>query len=61
VAAIIRRRVPDAAAALTGEVAASVSALRDLDLAKPPGGERASGGKSVGRRGPLLRHRSEPG
>ena len=37
VAAIIRRRVPDAGAVLTGQVAAGVSALRDLDLAKPPG------------------------
>jgi MoxR-like ATPase len=37
VAAIIRRRVPDAAAALTEQVAASVSRLRGLDLAKPPG------------------------
>jgi len=37
VAAIIRRRVPEAAAALAGQVAAGVAALRDLDLAKPPG------------------------
>ena len=37
VAAIIRRRVPGAAAALTDQVAASVSRLRGLDLAKPPG------------------------
>jgi MoxR-like ATPase len=37
VAAIIRRRVPDAAAGLTEQVAASVSRLRGLDLAKPPG------------------------
>jgi MoxR-like ATPase len=37
VAAIIRRRVPDAAASLTEQVAASVSRLRGLDLAKPPG------------------------
>jgi MoxR-like ATPase len=37
VAAIIRRRVPDAAAPLTDQVAASVSRLRGLDLAKPPG------------------------
>ena len=37
VAAIIRRRVPEAAAALTEQVAASVSRLRGLDLAKPPG------------------------
>jgi MoxR-like ATPase len=37
VAAIIRRRVPGAGAALTGQVAAGVSALRGLDLAKPPG------------------------
>jgi MoxR-like ATPase len=37
VAAIIRRRVPPAAAALTEQVAASVSRLRGLDLAKPPG------------------------
>jgi MoxR-like ATPase len=37
VAAIIRRRVPAAAAALTEQVAASVSRLRGLDLAKPPG------------------------
>jgi len=37
VAAIIRRRVPDAGAPLTEQVARSVSRLRDLDLAKPPG------------------------
>jgi MoxR-like ATPase len=37
VAAIIRRRVPGAAAPLAGQVAASVSRLRELDLAKPPG------------------------
>jgi len=37
VAAIIRRRVPGAATALTDQVAAGVTALRDLDLAKPPG------------------------
>jgi MoxR-like ATPase len=37
VAAIIRRRVPEAQAPLTEQVAASVSRLRDLDLAKPPG------------------------
>jgi MoxR-like ATPase len=37
VAAIIRRRVPAASAALTEQVAASVSRLRGLDLAKPPG------------------------
>ena len=36
VAAIIRRRVPEAAV-LAGPVAAGVSALRGLDLAKPPG------------------------
>src|SRR5580692_4895452 len=37
VAAIIRRRVPEAGAPLTEQVARSVSRLRDLDLAKPPG------------------------
>src|SRR5215475_14562848 len=37
VAAIIRRRVPGAADALTGQVAAGVDRLRRLDLAKPPG------------------------
>src|SRR5882724_2979708 len=37
VAAIIRRRVPGAADALTGQVATSVTRLRELDLAKPPG------------------------
>jgi len=37
VAAIIRRRVPAAAAPLAGQVAAGVARLRDLDLAKPPG------------------------
>ena len=37
VAAIIRRRVPGADAALTGQVARGVAALRELDLAKPPG------------------------
>jgi MoxR-like ATPase len=37
VAAIIRRRVPEAGAPLTDQVAASVSRLRGLDLAKPPG------------------------
>jgi MoxR-like ATPase len=37
VAAIIRRRVPDAQVPLTEQVAAGVSRLRDLDLAKPPG------------------------
>ena len=37
VAAIIRRRVPAASAALTDQVAAGVSRLRALDLAKPPG------------------------
>jgi MoxR-like ATPase len=37
VAAIIRRRVPDAAAPLAERVAGAVSRLRTLDLAKPPG------------------------
>jgi MoxR-like ATPase len=37
VAAIIRRRVPAAAAPLAGQVAGAISRLRDLDLAKPPG------------------------
>jgi MoxR-like ATPase len=37
VAAIIRRRVPDAAAPLAEQVARGVSRLRDQDLAKPPG------------------------
>jgi MoxR-like ATPase len=37
VAAIIRRRVPGADAALTEQVARGVSRLRELDLAKPPG------------------------
>src|SRR3984885_2373193 len=37
VAAIIRRRVPRAAAPLAGQVATGVARLRDLDLAKPPG------------------------
>jgi MoxR-like ATPase len=37
VAAIIRRRVPDAAAPLAEQVARSVAGLRRLDLAKPPG------------------------
>jgi len=37
VAAIIRRRVPGAAEALTSQVAAGVARLRELDLAKPPG------------------------
>ena len=37
VAAIIRRRVPDAARPLAEQVAAGVARLRDLDLAKPPG------------------------
>jgi MoxR-like ATPase len=37
VAAIIRRRVPGAGVALTGQVARGVAALRELDLAKPPG------------------------
>ncbi|HEV2239416.1 MAG TPA: MoxR family ATPase, partial [Streptosporangiaceae bacterium] len=37
VAAIIRRRVPVAAAPLAGQVADGVARLRALDLAKPPG------------------------
>jgi MoxR-like ATPase len=37
VAAIIRRRVPAATVALTEQVARTVSRLRELDLAKPPG------------------------
>jgi MoxR-like ATPase len=37
VAAIIRRRVPGAQVALTEQVARGVTALRELDLAKPPG------------------------
>jgi MoxR-like ATPase len=37
VAAIIRRRVPDAAEPLAEQVAAGVARLRQLDLAKPPG------------------------
>ncbi len=37
VAEIIRRRVPEAAASLAGQVANGVARLRDLDLAKPPG------------------------
>jgi MoxR-like ATPase len=37
VAAIIRRRVPGAAASLTEQVARGVARLRELDLAKPPG------------------------
>ena len=37
VAAIIRRRVPAAAAPLAGQVASGVARLRGLDLAKPPG------------------------
>jgi MoxR-like ATPase len=37
VAAIIRRRVPAAAASLAGQVARGVARLRGLDLAKPPG------------------------
>ena len=37
VAAIIRRRVPAAAAPLAGEVAAAVARLRELGLTKPPG------------------------
>src|SRR5499433_2226261 len=37
VAAIIRRRVPAAAAPLAGQVANGVARLRGLDLAKPPG------------------------
>jgi len=37
VAAIIRRRVPAAAVPLAGQVAESVTRLRGLELAKPPG------------------------
>jgi MoxR-like ATPase len=37
VAEIIRRRVPDAATGLAGQVAAAVSRLRGLGLTKPPG------------------------
>jgi MoxR-like ATPase len=37
VAAIIRRRVPEAAGRLAGQVAEAVGHLRDLDLTKPPG------------------------
>ncbi len=37
VAAIIRRRVPAAAASLAEQVAAGVARLRGLDLTKPPG------------------------
>jgi MoxR-like ATPase len=37
VAAIIRRRVPAAAAALAGQVAGSIARLRELELTKPPG------------------------
>jgi MoxR-like ATPase len=37
VADIIRRQVPAAAVPLPGQVAAAVTALRGLDLAKPPG------------------------
>jgi MoxR-like ATPase len=37
VAAIIRRRVPAAAAPLAAQVARGVARLRALDLAKPPG------------------------
>jgi MoxR-like ATPase len=37
VAQIIRRRVPAASSVLAGEVAAAVSRLRALELAKPPG------------------------
>ena len=37
VAAIIRRRVPDASAPLAAQVAAGVGRLRGLQLAKPPG------------------------
>jgi MoxR-like ATPase len=37
VAAIIRRRVPDAAEPLTEQVARTVARMRRLDLAKPPG------------------------
>src|ERR1700685_3391681 len=41
VAEIIRRRVPGAAASLTGQVANGVARLRGLDLAQPPGGAGA--------------------
>jgi MoxR-like ATPase len=37
VAAIVRRRVPDAAESLTRQVAAGVARMRELDLTKPPG------------------------
>ncbi|HYK67266.1 MAG TPA: MoxR family ATPase [Streptosporangiaceae bacterium] len=37
VAAIIRRRVPEAGARLSAQVAGGVERLRGLDLAKPPG------------------------
>ncbi len=37
VAAIIRRRVPEAAGRLVGQVAEAVGRLRELDLTKPPG------------------------
>jgi MoxR-like ATPase len=37
VAAIIRRRVPEAGEGLAEQVAEGVARLRDLDLAKPPG------------------------
>src|SRR6266567_4319134 len=37
VAAIVRRRVPEAAESLTEQVAAGVARLRHFDLAKPPG------------------------
>jgi MoxR-like ATPase len=37
VAAIIRRRVPEAAESLAEQVAGAVARLRGLDLAKPPG------------------------
>ena len=37
VAAIIRRRVPEASTRLAAQVAAGVDRLRGLDLAKPPG------------------------
>jgi MoxR-like ATPase len=37
VAAIIRRRVPEAAGRLAGQVAEAVGRLRELDLTKPPG------------------------
>ena len=35
--AIVRRRVPEASAALAGQVAAAVRRLRSLDVQKPPG------------------------